>query len=327
MPRKKSTTKQKQKQSQKQNVKQTVIVKVGESARRRRRRAPSKKTEEGTSTAYPYMGMTLPPPVIYQTGPAFDAPRLQAFQDFEYPRFSKAGEAAMRRAEPAAPVLEDIGLIGSSEIIDVKNKKEQLAELGDLVPPPAKAAAKAGEAAMKRAEGAKARLEELGDLVPVFKSPLAKELMARVKPPPPKSAAVKEMLERAKTRPMMAPLKMPVPTTASFNEPFGIAPEGALTDSIPGPAFATPYLPGQFEPMKYKAPAPFMFEEFEPITLSEMENYETIKNKPPFGYYEEEEAPVVKPKRKYIKKTPEQKEAERIKKEERQRRREQKLSK
>jgi len=198
MPRKKSTTKQKQKQSQKQNVKQTVIVKVGESARRRRRRATAKKTEEGTSTAYPYMGMTLPPPVIYQTGPAFDAPRLQAFQDFEYPRFSKAGEAAIRRAGPAAPILEDIGSIGGAEIIDVKNKKEQLAELGDLVPPPAKAAAKAGEAAMKRAEGAKARM--------------------------------------------------------SFNEPFGITPEAVIMDPIPGPAFATPYLPGAFEPMKYKAP-------------------------------------------------------------------------
>ena len=270
MPRKKSTTKQKQKQSQKQNVKQTVIVKVGESARRRRRRAPSKKTEEGTSTAYPYMGMTLPPPVIYQTGPAFDAPRLQAFQDFEYPRFSKAGEAAIRRAGPAAPILEDIGSIGGAEIIDVKNKKEQLAELGELVPE--------------------------------FKSPLAKELMARVKPPQ-HSAAVKEMMERAKTRPMKTQLLPPVATTASFNEPFGITPEAAIMDPIPGPAFATPYLPGEFEPMKYKAP---------------------------FGYYEEEEeeeerAPVARPKRQYIKKTPEQKEAERIKKEERQRRKEQKL--
>lgn len=266
MPRKKSTTKQKQKQSQKQNVKQTVIVKVGESARRRRRRATAKKTEEGTSTAYPYMGMTLPPPVIYQTGPAFDAPRLQAFQDFEYPRFSKAGEAAIRRAGPAAPILEDIGSIGGVEIIDVKNKKEQLAELGDLV------------------------------------SEEVKEMRARLKPPQ-HSAAVKEMMERAKTRPMKAQLIPPVATTASFNEPFGIPPEAAIMDPIPGPAFATPYLPGEFEPMKYKAP---------------------------FGYYEEEEeeeerAPVARPKRQYIKKTPEQKEAERIKKEERQRRKEQKL--
>jgi hypothetical protein len=211
MPRKKSTTKQKQKQSQKQNVKQTVIVKVGESARRRRRRAPSKKTEEGTSTAYPYMGMTLPPPVIYQTGPAFDAPRLQAFQDFEYPRFSKAGEAAIRRAGPAAPILEDIGSIGGAEIIDVKNKKEQLAELGELVPPPAKAAAKAGEAAMKRAEGAKA------------------------------GEAAMKRAEGAKAR-------------MSFNEPFGIPPEAVITDPIPGPAFATPYLPGEFDPIRFKAP-------------------------------------------------------------------------
>jgi hypothetical protein len=138
--------------------------------------------------------------------------------------------------------------------------------------------------------------------VPEFKSPLAKELMARVKPPPPKSAAVKEMMERAKTRPMKAQLIPPIPTTASFNEPFGIPPEAVITDPIPGPAFATPYLPGAFDPIKYKVP---------------------------FGYYEEEEeeerAPVARPKRQYIKKTPEQKEAERIKKEERQRRKEQKL--
>jgi hypothetical protein len=131
MPRK---PRQKQKQSQKQNVKQTVIVKVGETGKRRRRRsAPKKRTEEPIN-----MQMSLPPPVIYQTGPAFDAPRLQAFQDFEYPRFTKAGEAAMLREEEAPKkkviqVPEDIGL-STSEILERPTKKEQLKEFGDLVP-------------------------------------------------------------------------------------------------------------------------------------------------------------------------------------------------
>jgi hypothetical protein len=140
-------------------VKQTVIVKVGETEKpkRRRRSAPKKRVEEPIN-----MQMSLPPPVIYQTGPAFNQPQPQPFQIVEYPRFGEpekeavkmpvkepvkepekeavkeAGKAAIRREEESkkakTPVLEDIGLLGSAEIIDVKNKREQLSELGDLVP-------------------------------------------------------------------------------------------------------------------------------------------------------------------------------------------------
>jgi len=120
-------------------VKQTVIVKVGETEKpkRRRRSAPRRRAEEPIN-----MQMSLPPPVIYQTGPAFNQPQPQPFQIMEYPRFGEpekeAGKAAIRREEESkktkTPVLEDIGLLGSAEIIDVKNKREQLSELGDLVP-------------------------------------------------------------------------------------------------------------------------------------------------------------------------------------------------
>ncbi len=105
----------------KSNV-QTVIVKVGDTKKKRAPRRRRPKPSEGDS-----IPMRQLPPVVYQV-PAQTTGYLTQPAIMQ-PNYTGIPITQREPVRVVAPILEDIGSIGTSEIIDVPSKKEQLAEL------------------------------------------------------------------------------------------------------------------------------------------------------------------------------------------------------
>jgi hypothetical protein len=127
-PKKKPTQKQKQKQSQ--SIK--VIVNVPEAKKPKRKSKPRKKRGAGGIgvEGVPVDFKAFPPQIIYPS-----LPRMGEFGSggiMEAPRVP-VGLSNLQKIEPSG-LLEDVGATGTSQIIDVPTRKEQLADLGDVVP-------------------------------------------------------------------------------------------------------------------------------------------------------------------------------------------------
>lgn len=135
MPPKKRVSTNPKRVDVKSNV-QTVVVKVGETPKKKRRARRKRVPQSSRDDAIP---MRQLPPVVYQvpamvTGYANQPPIMQ-------PERVPVSITAREPVRVTAPILEDIGIVGTEgkgvEIIDVPSKKEQLSELITPVEPTA----------------------------------------------------------------------------------------------------------------------------------------------------------------------------------------------
>jgi hypothetical protein len=130
----------KQKQRQRQTQKQTVIVKLEQpkKVKRERRKRVKKVLQEGEDDFQKYNPYfrQLPPPTIIQT----TLPSVQSFPQqvpvpVPVPSFNPPQQMQFINAPPRQiPFLEDIGLVGTSEILDEPTKEEQLSEMITPIP-------------------------------------------------------------------------------------------------------------------------------------------------------------------------------------------------
>ena len=115
-----------QSQKQKQSVRQTVIVKLGET--KKRKRTYRRKSKRGVEPQY-IQGPSLPPNVIYQSSQLIP----YAFQQEPLPKITEP--------QGKKPALEDTGIVGTEgvgvRILELPTKKETLSELTSPVPPSA----------------------------------------------------------------------------------------------------------------------------------------------------------------------------------------------
>lgn len=119
----------KQKQRQRQTQKQTVIVKLEQpkKIKRERRKRVKKDLQEGEDDYQKYNPYfrQLPPPTIIQS-----FPQVPAQAPVQVPLFNPPQQMQFINAPPRQiPFLEDIGLVGTSEILDQPTKEEQLTEM------------------------------------------------------------------------------------------------------------------------------------------------------------------------------------------------------
>lgn len=125
-PKKKPTQKQKQKQSQ--SIK--VVVNVPETKKAKRK--PRKKRSAATAaTAAPVDYKAFPPQIIYPSEPRRG--EYGTIGIMEAPRVP-VGLSISQKIPETTGLFEDVGSTGSSQILEVPTKKEQLADIGDVVP-------------------------------------------------------------------------------------------------------------------------------------------------------------------------------------------------
>lgn len=127
-PKKKPTQKQKQKQSQ--SIKVVVNVPDTKKPKRKSKRHKKRAGVAGVDSV-PVDFKAFPPQIIYPS-----LPRTGEFGSggiMEAPRVS-AGLSNLQKIPEPMGILEDVGTTSSSQIVDVPTKKEQLADLGNVVP-------------------------------------------------------------------------------------------------------------------------------------------------------------------------------------------------
>lgn len=119
MPTKRKTpVKQKQKQTQ------SVRVVVNLDSKKKGKRKPRKRAQKSAQMPVDYKA--FPPQIIYPSEP------LTFYNRGVAPQAS--GLSSLEKVPEPKSMLEDIGTVGTSEILPSPSKKEQLADIEDVVP-------------------------------------------------------------------------------------------------------------------------------------------------------------------------------------------------